>query len=226
MTELLVAMGLIAGLVVAHEIGFCLGSVTRSADEPFDRQIALVRTSTAALVAFLIGFAFSGAASRFIDRLDIIVKEANALGTAYLRADTIAEPLRGELKAALKEYAADRVTLLSREGRDQIEPLLAKVSSLHRRMWRSAINATQDNAPIEDGVAAAIGKEAVAQLEDIRSRKYDAFDRSGRKTMAPIGYHYFPTSIRPYVEEVVPDDKELWREFMRKKGLLSEDPTA
>jgi hypothetical protein len=124
MTELLVALGLIAGVVAAHEIGFWLGSLTRSADEPFDRQVALVRTSTAALVAFLIGFAFSGAASRFIDRLDIIVKEANALGTAYLRADTadtISEPLRGELKAALKEYTADRVTLLSREGRDQID---------------------------------------------------------------------------------------------------------
>jgi hypothetical protein len=148
MTELLVALGLIAGVVGAHEIGFWLGSLTRSADEPFDRQVGLVRTSTAALVAFLIGFAFSGAASRFIDRQDLIVKEANALGTAYLRADTIAEPQRGELKAALKEYTGDRVTLLSREGRDQIEPLLAKVSGLHERMWRSAIKATQDNAPL------------------------------------------------------------------------------
>ena len=146
MTELLVAMGLIAGVVAAHEIGFWLGSLTRSADEPFDRQVGLIRTSTAALVAFLIGFAFSGAASRFIDRLDIIVKEANALGTAYLRADTIAEPQRGELKATLKEYTTDRVTLLSREGRNQIEPLLAKVSGLQERMWRSAIKGTQDNA--------------------------------------------------------------------------------
>src|SRR5260370_27981674 len=148
MTELLVALGLIAGVVAAHEIGFRLGSLIRSADETFDQQVALVRTTTAALVAFLVGFAFSGAASRFIDRLDIIVKEANALGTAYLRADTIAEPHRGELKAALKEYTADRVTLLSREGRDQIEPLLAKVNGLHERMWRSAIKATQDNAPL------------------------------------------------------------------------------
>jgi hypothetical protein len=98
MTKLLVAMGLVAGFVVAHEIGLWLGSVTRSADEPFDRQVGLVRTSTGALVAFLIGFAFSGAASR----LDIIVNEANALSTAYLRADTIAEPQRGELKATLK----------------------------------------------------------------------------------------------------------------------------
>jgi len=148
MTELLVAMGLIAGVVAAHEIGFGLGSLTRSVDEPFDRQVSLVRASTAALVAFLIGFAFSRAASRFINRQDIIVQEANALGTAYLRADTIAEPQRGELKAALKEYTADRVTLLSRAGRDQIEPLLAKVNGLHERMWKSAINATQGNAPL------------------------------------------------------------------------------
>lgn len=119
MTELLVAVGLIAGVVAAHEIGFWLGLLRRTADEPLDRQIALVRTSTAALVAFLVGFAFSGAASRFT-----------------------------KLKAALKEYTADRITLLSREGRGQIEPLLAKVSGLHERMWRSAIAATQDNVPL------------------------------------------------------------------------------
>jgi len=148
MTELLVALGLIAGVVAVHELGFWLGSLIRSADEPFDRQVALVRTSTAALVAFLIGFAFSGAASRFIDRLDIIVKEANARGSAYWRADTIAEPQRGGLKAALREYTADRVRLLSGKERDQIELLLAKVSGLHGRMWRSAIKATQDNAPL------------------------------------------------------------------------------
>jgi hypothetical protein len=148
MTEVLVALGLIAGVVAAHQLGFWLGSQIGSSDEPFDRHVALVRTSTAALVAFLIGFAFSGAASRFIERLDIIVKEANALGTAYLRADTIAEPQRGELKGALREYTADRVKLLSVEGRDQIEPLLAKVNGLHQRMWRSALQATQDNAPL------------------------------------------------------------------------------
>jgi hypothetical protein len=148
MTELLVALGLIAGVVAAHELGFWLGSLIRSTDEPFDRQVALVRTSTAALVAFLIGFSFSGAASRFIERQDIIVKEANALGTAYLRADVIAEAQRNELKAALREYTADRVRLLSGEKHDQIPPLLAKVGGLHERMWRSAINGIQGNASL------------------------------------------------------------------------------
>jgi hypothetical protein len=148
MIELLIAFGLIAGVAGAHEIGFWLGSWTRSVDEPFDRHLDLVRTSTAALVAFLIGFAFSGAASRFISRQDVIVQEANALGTAYLRADTISEPQRSELRAALREYTAERVTLLSGEGSAQIEPLLAKVGGLHERMWRSAIKATQGNAPL------------------------------------------------------------------------------
>ena len=58
------------------------------------------------------------------------------------------EPQSSELKAALKEYTADRVTLLSREGRDQIDPLLAKVPGLHERMWNAAIKGTQDNAPL------------------------------------------------------------------------------
>jgi len=54
-------------------------------------------------------------------------------------------------------------------------------------------------------VGAVAKQEAVAQLKDVRSRKYDAFDRSGKKPMAPTGFHYFPTSIQPYVEELVPD---------------------
>ena len=132
MTELLVALGLIAGVVAAHELGFWLAYLIRSTDEPFDRQVALVRTSTAALVAFLIGFSFSGAASRFIERQDIIVKEANALGTAYLRADVIAEAQRNELKAALREYTADRVRLLSGEKRDQIPSLVGQGRRLAR----------------------------------------------------------------------------------------------
>jgi len=148
MTELLVVLGLIAGVAVAHELGFWLGSQIHGADAAFDRELALVRASTAAVVAFLVGFAFSGAATRFTARADVIVQEANALGTAYLRADTIAEPQRGDLKAALKEYTADRVKLLSRDQHDHIEPLLAKVSGLHDRMWNAAIKATRDNAPL------------------------------------------------------------------------------
>ena len=73
MTEILVALDLIAEVVAAHELGFLVGSLFRSADELLDRRVTLVRASTAAVVAFLIGFAFSGAAmGRRFSRLDSV----------------------------------------------------------------------------------------------------------------------------------------------------------
>ena len=103
--------------------------------------------STLALVAFLVAFAFSGAAGRFVDRLDMIVSEANALGTAWLRADVLPEPQRAELKATLKEYTADRVTILSSHDRDEIVRLLAKVGGLQERMWSAALAGTRAMRP-------------------------------------------------------------------------------
>ena len=77
----------------------------------------------------------------------MIVSEANALGTAWLRADVLPEPQRAELKAALKEYTADRVTILSSRDRDEIVRLVAKVGGLHERMWAAALAGTQGDAP-------------------------------------------------------------------------------
>jgi hypothetical protein len=57
---------------------------------------------------------------------------------------------------------------------------------------------------IQNAFAAAIGADAIEQLLEIRSRDADAFDRSGRRPIAPIGHHYFPVSINPYIEEYRP----------------------
>src|SRR5262247_206764 len=115
MNELLIFVGLLIGGVAASEIGF--------------------RTATLALVAFLVAFAFSGAGNRFVDRLDVIVDEANALGTAWLRADVLPEPERSTLKTALKEYTADRIALLGSRDWDEIHQLLAKAGDLQGTMW-------------------------------------------------------------------------------------------
>ena len=50
----------------------------------------------------LLAFSFAAAGARFLERQDLIVQEANAIGTAYLRADLLDEPYRSELRAALK----------------------------------------------------------------------------------------------------------------------------
>jgi hypothetical protein len=51
------------------------------------------------LMGFLIAFTFSGAASRVDTRRHLVVEEANAIGTAYLRLDL----LRASAQPALRE---------------------------------------------------------------------------------------------------------------------------
>ena len=146
--EVLAIVGLLAGGLVAGEIGFRLAVVFSPRHEAFARQFDVVRAAVFALVAFLIAFAFSGAADRFVDRLDIIVQEANALGTAWLRADVLPEPQRSELKATLKEYTADRVALMETRDQDEIQRLLDRVSGLQAKMWGEALTGAQNNAPL------------------------------------------------------------------------------
>jgi hypothetical protein len=54
---------------------------------------------------------------------------------------------------------------------------------------------------IQNAFATAVGAEAMEVLLEVRGRDTDAFDRSGRRPMAPKGYRYFPVSISPYIEE-------------------------
>ena len=76
----------------------------------------------------------------------------------------------------------------------------AKASAYHQET-KSALRSIEH---IQNAFAAAIGSEATEQLREIRSRDADAFDRSGRRPMAPTGHHYFPVSISPYSEECQP----------------------
>lgn len=142
---LLLFLVLLGGAYISSAAGYRLGRWVGPRDEPFDRQLGIVRNATFALVAFLIGFAFSGAASRYVERLDIIVKEANALGTAWLRADTLPEPARGNLKAALRDYAADRVDALRQDTPEPILGHLKRVATFHAGIWKAGVEGTAGN---------------------------------------------------------------------------------
>ncbi|MFO1084791.1 MAG: hypothetical protein U1E21_09525 [Reyranellaceae bacterium] len=136
---------LLAGAVVSSEAGYWAGRVAGPRGADFDDQLSVVRGAIFALVAFLIGFAFSGAGSRHVDRLDVIVKEANALGTAWLRADTLPQPARSKLKEALREYTADRLVMLQSDDTREVQRRLAQVPALQDRIWKAGLEGTADS---------------------------------------------------------------------------------
>ena len=61
------------------------------------------------LVAFLLAFSFNMASGRFQERRDVLIADVNAIGTTYLRADTVAEPERSKIKELLRAYVDNRI---------------------------------------------------------------------------------------------------------------------
>lgn len=68
---------------------------------------------------------------------------------------------------------------------------------------------SQQYMAIEESFAAAIGNNALAELQQVRSASPFRFDRSGIKPIAPEGFHYFPVSGKLNDESLVPDRPEI-----------------
>lgn len=96
------------------------------------------------LLALLLAFSFSMALDRYEERRHLVVKEANAIGTAYLRTQLLDEPHRARLSQLLVRYTDNRV-LLASASRESLTPLVAENDRLLTNIW-SGVVAARDNA--------------------------------------------------------------------------------
>jgi hypothetical protein len=137
--DLATAVALFASLFLSFEIGFRFGKrASRRADARAVGQVGAIQGATLGLLGLLLGFSFAAAGSRFLERQDLIVEEANAIGTAWLRADLLDEPHRSDLRAALKLYNEQRLEM-SKGLRTGLGPeAAAEVERLQARIWAAA----------------------------------------------------------------------------------------
>lgn len=76
---------------------------------PEGKHLGTIQGALLGLLGLLLGFAFSGAMSRFTERQDALYAEANAIETAYHRAELL--PTRDQVRGVLREYADLRLRL-------------------------------------------------------------------------------------------------------------------
>jgi hypothetical protein len=137
--DLSVAAGVFAALLLAMEAGFRAGRrAAADADGRAGEQVGAIQGAILGLLGLLLGFSFAAAGARFLERQDLIVQEANAIGTAYLRADLLDEPHRSELRASLKRYTEHRLEVSGRLRAGFQPSDLAEVQRLHARIWNAA----------------------------------------------------------------------------------------
>jgi hypothetical protein len=147
------AVGLFFGILAMLELGRRLG-IRRLASDPAGAQAGTgaVEGAVFALVGLLIAFTFSGAASRFDARRDLIVAETNAVGTAWLRLDLLPAD-QSAIRDSFIQYLDARLAVYRElPDIDAAHAELAKATALQATIWAQAIAAGQREGASPDAI--------------------------------------------------------------------------
>jgi hypothetical protein len=118
------------------EGGYRLGLYRRLREQDEkEAPVGAIVAATLGLLGLILAFTFGLAASRFDARRKVVVDEANAIGTAYLRAGLLAEGRSEACRRLLREYLDVRLKVI---GTRDFETALRRSRELHREIWKEA----------------------------------------------------------------------------------------
>lgn len=130
-------------IVLAFKGGEILGNRHQLTAKREDRSpIGSIVGATLGLLAFLLAFSFGLSSSRFDERRMLVINEANAIGTTYLRAGYLEEPYRGTIRDLLKEYLSIRIEALNP---GQLEQGVKRSEELQDQLWQQAVIVAEKN---------------------------------------------------------------------------------
>ncbi len=104
-------------------------------------QEGYVVSAVLGLLALLLGFTFSLAIDRFEARRHLVLEDANAIGTAYLRVQLLQEPHRTRLSNLLVQYT-DNMVNLAKVPPDRVPSLIATDDRLLTDIWAATAPAS------------------------------------------------------------------------------------
>lgn len=132
----LLLFGITAGFTIA---GFVGGRYLRAHSATLREPFGVLQAALLGVVGLVLAFGLSLAVGRYEARRAASVAEANAIGTTYLRAQLLAEPVRSRSLTLLRRYT-DQVIAVSGEvpGSSGMTRTTATEGELQRRLWRLA----------------------------------------------------------------------------------------
>src|SRR5262249_26191813 len=122
--------------LVAHEVGFLVGRRQAERRDVPGEGIGVLVGGLLGLLAFVLALTLSFASERFSERRAGTLAEANAIGTAWLRAEAIGHPRGAEIARLLEDYARVREEFV-RAGRDRafIDELNRRTTAMQSAIW-------------------------------------------------------------------------------------------
>lgn len=133
-------------LVAVTELGYHFGLKLHRADDGARKgQIAGIQGAILGLLALLLGFTFALAVQRYETRRTLVVEEANAIGTTYLRAGFLSDEQSAAVKSLLRRYADARIEYYE-AGQNETEILAAEdqAAIIQAELWTHAVAAAKE----------------------------------------------------------------------------------
>jgi len=138
---------LIFGIVLGSTlVGIVLGRWLAKHSDVLREPFGVLQAALLGLVALVLAFGLSMAVGRYDARRAAVVDDANAIGTTYLRAQTLREPIRGRSLALLERYTDASIRLSEAvPGSAAEKAAVAEEERIQRELWRLAGQALDDS---------------------------------------------------------------------------------
>lgn len=183
-------------VLLSVEFGYRLGKYRRSRrEEEKEAPLGTMVGATLGLFAFILAFTFGLAASRFDARRQLLLDEANAIGTTYLRAGLLPERAQ-QIRDLLRGYVAARLEAVQP---GKLAEGISRSENIQQQVWTETEIVGQKNP---NSIVVGLFVQSLNQMIDLHAARMQAGLRSripgaiwlglfgvAALSLATMGYH-------------------------------------
>jgi hypothetical protein len=132
-------LGVFVVVLGATAVGHVIGRSVRSRSDGSREPFAVIQAAMLGFMALVLAFGLSLAVGRYESRRAAVVAEANAIGTSYLRAQTLDEPQRTRSLDLMRRYTDTSIQVAQTvPGSPEQVAAIAAAGELQRALWAEA----------------------------------------------------------------------------------------
>jgi hypothetical protein len=167
----LILFGIVLGTTL---LGWFVGNRLRAHADTLREPIGVVQAALLGLVALILAFGLTMAVGRYDTRRAAVVDDANAIGTTYLRAQTLREPVRKQSLDLLVRYTDASIALSEAvPGSPAAKATIAEGERLQRLLWRLGGQSLSDSPT---GSASRLYIETLNEMIDMQTVRVSALN--------------------------------------------------
>ena len=172
-SQWIVFVTLVILLVGLSELAWRIGLARSRRKSKESKDTGTVRSAVLALLGLLLGFSFAIAGARHEARRELLVEEANSIGTTARRAQLLPEPHAANVIQLIREYVPLRIEA-HRETQfsERFATLRKRSAELQDRMWAEVVAAAAERpSPITASLIASLNETIDLEATRIAAKR-------------------------------------------------------